>query len=295
MDFILRMKQRKEQIDEILNNLVIETPVHAKVLEAAMRHSLLAKGKRLRPILLLETLQLFGKHESMGMNFALALEMIHTFTLVHDDLPCMDDDDLRRGIPTCHKVFGENIALLAGDALVFSAYELMSKRRDDIDPAVGLACIEDISKALGAQGVIAGQVVDLLSEGKTASEEVLHFIHKHKTADLMVAALQVGARLGGADDDELQSLRHYGEHIGLAFQMTDDLLDIEGQKDVLGKPIGSDVKSKKMTYPVLLGLAETKSRAKTECLQAQEALKSINYLPISFLDDFSQYILARTY
>jgi len=226
-----------------------------------MSYSLLAGGKRLRPVLMLLACEACGRDPEAAMPAACALEMIHTYSLIHDDLPAMDDDDLRRGRPTNHKVYGEALAILAGDALLTLAFELVA--RDVQPPHIAAACCADLANAAGAVGMVAGQVADLEAETMTAaaSVELLEGIHRRKTGRLLCSALTMGARIAQADSDTLSRLQEYGLNIGLAFQITDDLLDVRGNAEKVGKGLNKDAALGKLTYPSLLGIEASEQRA----------------------------------
>jgi geranylgeranyl diphosphate synthase type II len=227
-----------------------------------MRYSLLAGGKRLRPILCLATCELAGGTLEMAMPTACALETIHTMSLIHDDLPAMDNDDYRRGRLTNHKVFGEDIAILAGDGLLARAFEHVATETRNVPPQRILQIIARLGRTVGAPGLVGGQVLDLESEGKPdISVETLSFIHTHKTGALLETSVVSGAILAGATDKEIQSLSKYAQNIGLAFQIVDDILDITATQEELGKTAGKDLKAQKATYPSLLGLEESKKQA----------------------------------
>ena len=248
-------------VEEALDSsLPISRP--EKIYEA-MRYSLLAGGKRLRPILCLATCELAGGRLEMAMPTACALEMIHTMSLIHDDLPAMDNDDIRRGKPTNHKVYGEDIAILAGDGLLAYAFEYVATQTQDVPPQQVLQVIVYLSRAVGAAGLVGGQVIDLESEGKSnISAETLNFIHTHKTGALLKASVMSGAILAGAEDEEIQRLSKYAQNIGLAFQIVDDILDITSTQEELGKTAGKDLQAQKATFPSVWGLEESKAQAK---------------------------------
>ena len=228
-----------------------------------MLYSVLAGGKRLRPVLVIAAAEAVGGNRKDVLPFAVAAEYIHTYTLIHDDLPALDNDDLRRGKPTNHKVFGEAIAILAGDALLTQAFYLMthSGLMGSIPPGKLLQAAHDMTGAIGTSGMIGGQVVDIESEGKPINAETLEYIHIHKTGRLIKACIRAGAILSQAGVDQLESLSSYGEQIGLAFQIVDDILDITADQSLLGKDIGSDAEKEKATYPALYGLDESKKKA----------------------------------
>ena len=226
-----------------------------------MRYSLLAGGKRLRPILCLAACEMLGGTAEMAMNTACALEMIHTMSLIHDDLPAMDNDDLRRGKPTNHKVYGEDIAILAGDGLLSYAFEYVA-RTQNVPAERLLQVVIRLGQAVGAEGLVGGQVVDLQSEGKTGiTEETLTFIHTHKTGALLEVCVTSGAILAGASDAEIKKLQKYAQNIGLAFQIVDDILDITQTAEELGKTAGKDLDAQKATYPSIWGLEKSKAEA----------------------------------
>ncbi|MBD2541092.1 geranylgeranyl diphosphate synthase CrtE [Coleofasciculus sp. FACHB-SPT36] len=228
----------------------------------AMRYSLLAGGKRLRPILCLASCELAGGTLEMAMPTACALEMVHTMSLIHDDLPAMDNDDYRRGKLTNHKVYGEDIAILAGDGLLTYAFEFIASNTQNVPAARVLQVIAQLAKAVGAAGLVGGQVVDLESEGKPdIQEETLTFIHTHKTGALLEACVVCGAILAGAELETLQRMSRYAQNIGLAFQIVDDILDITATQEELGKTAGKDIQAQKATYPRLWGLEESKVKA----------------------------------
>lgn len=223
-------------------------------LEKAIRYSLFAGGKRLRPALALGAAELVSGDDAVALPLACALEMIHTYSLIHDDLPAMDDDDLRRGKPTSHKVHGEAVAILAGDGLLTMAFDIAATSNNSV-------IIAEIARAAGVSGMVGGQLSDIESEGKSVDLDTLQGIHRAKTGALIRAAVRCGAILAGATQDELCALTQFGEDIGLAFQITDDILDVAGNEEALGKPIGSDKGKAKATYPDLLGLDEARRLA----------------------------------
>ena len=229
----------------------------------AMRYSLMSGGKRIRPILLMAGAGATGGDQKALLPAACALECIHTYSLIHDDLPAMDDDDLRRGRPTCHKVYGEAIAILAGDGLLTYAFELMCNPEftQNMSPLSVGEAIYLLAKAAGVSGMVGGQTADILMQGRPVDAETLSFIHGHKTGSLIQTSVEIGGLLGKANDKELYHLKRYGESLGLAFQIKDDLLDVEGDQEILGKPVGSDNRNLKATYPALFGIKETKKRA----------------------------------
>ena len=244
-----------------------------------MRYSVLAGGKRLRPLLVIAAAEAVGGSRESVLPFAVAAELIHTYTLIHDDLPALDDDNLRRGKPTNHKVFGEAIAILAGDALLTHAFAIMTNAAlmESIPEKNVLKASNEMAKAMGSMGVIGGQVVDIESEGSPINAETLEYIHIYKTGFLFRACIQCGAVLSQATPAQFNSLSRFGAHIGLAFQIVDDILDITSENEVLGKDVGSDLEKGKATYPALFGLEESKKKA---ALLVDEAVAS--------LDDFDE-------
>lgn len=239
----------------------------------AMRYSLLAGGKRLRPVLCIATCELAGGTLQMAMPTACALEMIHTMSLIHDDLPAMDNDDMRRGKPTNHRVFGEDIAILAGDGLLAYAFEFIVTQTQGVPAERLVQVIARLGRSVGAAGLVGGQVLDLDSEGQpNISLDTLNFIHTHKTGALLEACVVCGGLLAGATASEVKRLSRYAQNVGLAFQIIDDILDITASSDILGKTVGKDLKSQKVTYPSILGLEESRRQAQQLILSAKQEL-----------------------
>lgn len=254
------LNQRQTQVEAALDRSLPLT--YPEKIYEAMRYSLLAGGKRLRPILCLATCELVGGTVEMAMPTACALEMIHTMSLIHDDLPAMDNDDYRRGKLTNHKVYGEDIAILAGDGLLTYAFEYIAAQTQNVPAGRVLQVIARLAKAVGASGLVGGQVVDLESEGQSnIQEETLNFIHTHKTGALLEACVVCGGILAGATDADQERLSHYAKNIGLAFQIVDDILDITATQEELGKTAGKDLQAQKATYPSLWGLEASKAKA----------------------------------
>ena len=246
-------------------------------LHEAMFYSLEAGGKRLRPVLMLAACEMLGGDTERALPFACALEMIHTYSLIHDDLPCMDDDDMRRGRPSNHKVFGEAMAVLAGDGLLSLAFELITEavRVSPDAGCLGAAC--EIAKRAGAGGMVTGQAADLENEkAAEKTEEALLFIHEHKTADMLAAAVMAGAYIAEASDETLDRLRSYSEDMGLLFQITDDILDLLGDEELVGKTLGKDEAAGKLTFPALYGLDGAKKAAEESARRAKEAAAPID-------------------
>ncbi|WP_392534272.1 geranylgeranyl diphosphate synthase CrtE [Nostoc sp. C117] len=261
------LKERQKLCDNALDRSI--PIVYPETIYESMRYSLLAGGKRVRPILCLATCEMMGGTIEMAMPTACAVEMIHTMSLIHDDLPSMDNDDYRRGKLTNHKIYGEDVAILAGDGLLALAFELVAMETPQNVPRDRvLEVIIRLGRALGAAGLVGGQVVDLECEGKSdISLETLNFIHEHKTAALLEACVVSGGIITGASSEDVQRLTRYAQNIGLAFQIIDDILDITATQEQLGKTAGKDLKAKKVTYPSLWGLEESR-------LKAQELVKA---------------------
>jgi geranylgeranyl diphosphate synthase type II len=253
----------RTEVEAFLREVLPSPQTFPARLFEAMHYSLFAGGKRIRPAFCFAAYEAVGGCGREAVPCAAALEMIHTYSLIHDDLPAMDDDDLRRGKPTSHVVFGDGIAILAGDGLLTDAFSVMT--RPEVIALLGadrvVRIVGEIARAAGSAGMVAGQALDLESEGIRLDLPTLEFLHTHKTGALIRAAVAVGAVAGGAGEEDVQRLERYGATLGLAFQIADDVLDVEGATDVLGKPVGSDQGLSKATYPALLGLAESKRRA----------------------------------
>ncbi|TYO98751.1 farnesyl-diphosphate synthase [Geothermobacter ehrlichii] len=274
MELKAYLKECVALVDAALDHYLPHEEMLPSSLHRAMRYSVFAGGKRIRPVLMMAACQAVGGEREAVLPAACAMEMIHTYSLIHDDLPAMDDDDFRRGRPTNHKVFGEAHAILAGDALLTEAFDLLSRP----DVLTGLTAdarlrlIHLLARGAGSRGMVAGQVVDMESEGKKIDFPTLEFIHTRKTGALILAAIQAGALIGSADDGAFDRLARYGRAAGLAFQIADDILDIVGDQEVLGKDVGSDQERGKATYPALFGLDEARQRAREMRDVALEAL-----------------------
>jgi len=266
---------KQEKINAALEDLWHDQDCSPTLLVRAMRYSLEAGGKRLRPILCISASEVVGACEADVMPAACALELIHTYSLIHDDLPAMDDDDLRRGKPTCHKAFDEATAILAGDALLTAAFEILAHagRHQSHSALKWLEAIYFIARAAGYCGMVEGQMMDISSEGKTITVEALERLQRLKTGALIEASVCVGALLGGGSAQEIAALGAYGRHIGLAFQVADDILNVEGTPEMLGKPVGSDEALQKATRPSLTGLDQAKARASQLVDKAAKALR----------------------
>ncbi|QJA09183.1 polyprenyl synthetase family protein [Romboutsia sp. CE17] len=295
MEFKQSLKEKSNYIESLLDEYKPKEDGYQTTIMEAMNYSLKAGGKRLRPILTLEACKIVGGNEEDAIPFAVAIEMIHTYSLIHDDLPALDNDDLRRGKPTNHKVFGEAMAVLAGDALLNYAFEVMlSNSINKENPQKYLKAINEIAKSVGIYGMIGGQVVDVESEDKSISKEKLDFIHLNKTAAIIIGCMRAGAIIGNADEEQLEKITKYGKNIGLSFQIVDDILDIIGDEAKLGKHVGSDIENNKSTYPSLLGLEKSKEIAKQLIYEAKDSIKDLSQ-DHSFLDGLANYIIDREY
>ncbi|SHJ40092.1 farnesyl-diphosphate synthase [Dethiosulfatibacter aminovorans DSM 17477] len=257
MEFKTWLNTKIKKTEKYLEIYLPEKDNRQKKIYESMRYSLFAGGKRIRPVLMMETFSMFNEDEDSIMPFACALEMIHTYSLIHDDLPAMDDDDYRRGKPTNHKVYGDAMAILAGDGLLNKAFETVSQNMTSMKiPAERiLKSLEILSTASGTEGMIGGQVTDMFVEERTM--EYLEYMHKLKTGALIRAACEIGATAGGATEEEISKLSDYARYLGLAFQVKDDILDFTADEEELGKPVGSDEKNAKLTYITLVGLEES--------------------------------------
>ena len=290
------LREKKETVDSALERYFPKEMGFPTSIHKAIRHSLFAGGKRIRPILSMAAYEAAGGEGRGVLPFACALEMIHTYSLIHDDLPAMDDDDYRRGKPTCHKVFGEGIAILAGDGLLTEAFRLMA------DPSVlnNLSCSErvvldvvhEVAEAGGVSGLVGGQVVDIESEGKKVDLPTLQYIHTHKTGALIRVSVRAGAKLAGVQEERLKAFTRYGERVGLAFQIADDILNVEGNVSLLGKQTGSDLSRGKATYPLLFGLEESKRKSKELVELSIDALAPFGS-EADPLREIAQFVVAR--
>ncbi|EQK45090.1 MULTISPECIES: polyprenyl synthetase family protein [Paraclostridium] len=295
MNFKEELKNRVVNIEDLLNEYMPKVEGYQKTIFDSMNYSLKAGGKRLRPILTLEACKLVGGNEKDAYPFAVAIEMIHTYSLIHDDLPALDNDDLRRGRKTNHKVYGEAMAILAGDGLLNYAYEIMLRESlSKGEPEKYLKAINEIAKASGIYGMIGGQVVDIESEGKSIDMEKLDFIHMNKTAAIIIGCMRAGAIIGGASEEELENVTKYAKNIGLSFQIVDDILDIVGDESKLGKKVGSDIDNEKSTYPSLIGLEKSKETANKLIAEAKMSIDYINK-DSEFLNNLADYIVDREY
>ena len=288
------LRSRQKQIDRALDRYLPRTKVKPPTLHKAMRYSLFAGGKRLRPILCLAAAEACRGKISNALPLACALECIHTYSLVHDDLPSMDNDDYRRGRPTCHKVFGDGIAVLAGDALLTIAFEIVSMakpaRRYDMS-----TLLREIAVAAGSQRLIAGQVADLEAEGRDVKRDQLRFIHENKTAAILKSSVRLGAMSANADAKKLRAITQFGRALGLAFQVVDDILDVTQTSEILGKSAGKDIAARKATYPAVIGLEKSRAEARRLTRQAHDALSVFRGGDAEPLHALANYLLEREY
>jgi geranylgeranyl diphosphate synthase type II len=283
---------KRERIEAALDHYLPPTDAQPQRLHESIRYSVLAPGKRLRPTLVIAAAETVGGQAEDVLLTACALECIHVFSLIHDDLPCMDNDDYRRGRLTNHKVYGEAMALLAGDALLALAFQLIADNIATAPAERVLQTLRLIAEASGTWGMVGGQVVDMESQGQAVTPETLRYIHAHKTGALLTASVLAGALLAGADREQADALRAYGEHIGLAFQIADDILDVAGDEAKIGKPVGSDEKQDKATYVKLFGLDESRRRAQSEVEAALQTLVSFD-AKADPLRGIARYIIER--
>ncbi len=284
---------RQKMVDRALDRFLPKEKTKPATIHRAMRYSLFAGGKRLRPILTLAAAEACGGAAREAIPLACAVECVHTYSLIHDDLPCMDNDDFRRGRPTCHKVFGEGIAVLAGDALLTVAFEIVAESngwpRHDVR-----ALIRELARASGSLHLIAGQVVDLESEGKKLSGDELKFIHLSKTAALLTSSIRLGAMSANATPVQLRALTTFGRSLGLAFQVIDDILDVTQTSEKLGKSAGKDVAAQKATYPSVFGLEKSRAEAHRLTKAALTAIKPFGE-KAAMLKSLADYLLERDY
>ena len=286
---------RKKEVEQIVTSFLPKEEGYQKTVLEAMNYSVSAGGKRLRPMLMLETYRMFGGTSKVIEPFMAAIEMIHTYSLIHDDLPAMDNDEYRRGRKTTHVVYGEAMAILAGDALLNYAFETAASAfvLDEGNPAIGKAFMILASKA-GVYGMIGGQVLDVESEGKEIDADTLKFIHIHKTSALLESAMLIGAVLAGASEQQQRTVELAARELGLAFQIRDDILDVTGNTDELGKPVGSDEKNHKNTYVSLEGLEKAKEDVKRYSESAIDRLKSLPARNEFLYELFEELIVRRS-
>ena len=285
------MQRKIELINRELDSIYAENTALNTTLAKSMNYSLMAGGKRLRPILVMAAADAVGANGEKFLHLATSIEMIHTYSLIHDDLPAMDNDDYRRGKLTNHKVFGDGIAVLAGDGLLTMAFEVIADS-PNVDTEKKLKVIKEMSHAAGAEGMVGGQVIDLESEGKKIDMDTLRKMHSAKTGALFCAAIRSGAILGGATDKLLADLTQYARQFGLAFQITDDILDVTGDEASIGKPVGSDEKNHKSTYVTLGSLESARELAQTAVDEAKKALADFGK-EADFLRELVDYLISR--
>jgi geranylgeranyl diphosphate synthase type II len=294
MELKAYLEQKRERVEAALAHVFPKPGGPAGDVVKAMRYSLFAGGKRLRPILCMAGAEAVGGEGQDVMPVACALELIHTYSLIHDDLPAMDDDDLRRGKPTSHKVFGEAVAILAGDGLLTEAFRQMTSMKlpKEVPAEALLRVIRIVAEASGYEGMVGGQVTDIQSQGKAVERRVVEFIHAHKTSALIAASVTSGAILADGTAAEVKAIRRYGESIGLAFQVADDILDVEGDSAKMGKSAGGDARKKKVTYPSVFGLARSREVQKELVDQAIRFLKTFDH-KADPLRQIASYIIER--
>ena len=291
MDFSAELKQQVARVEQGIDRFVPTANTRPTRLHAAMRYSLEAGGKRLRPVLLLASAELCGAQHDAALPAAVAIECVHTYSLIHDDLPCMDNDDYRRGKLTCHKVFGEDMAILAGDALLTHAFALLA---ENYPGPLAATLVRELADAAGSRRLIGGQMEDLLAEKKAnATPDELEFIHLNKTAAMIEASLVMGGLIGGADVEKIASLRRAGRHLGLAFQIIDDILDATADTATLGKTAGKDAKADKTTFVKIHGIEKSRRIAQDHSGSATAALKTLAGGP-NFLIGLIETMAART-
>lgn len=295
-DFFAYLKRKAEKVEKVLTEFFPQPKGYGgRVVEAAS-YSLSAGGKRIRPVLCLASCEVVGGRDEDVLFFAAGIECIHTYSLIHDDLPAMDDDDFRRGKPSCHKAYDEATAILAGDGLQSLAFWFFThpEQVKRVSKSALLKAIHLISQAIGFEGMVGGQMADLLMEGKKAGLKILKWIHLHKTVKLIEASVLAGALLAKAKKKELQALKSYAKHLGMAFQIVDDLLDVIGDEKKLGKKTLSDVKKQKLTYPSVLGLEKTRELAEIHTQKAISALEPFGEKAIP-LRAMAEFVLKRVY
>ena len=291
MDFYKEFEERIIEVNKTLEKYIEEKECPQSTIYTAMNYSISAGGKRIRPVIMIACAELVGGDALSVMPFACALEMIHTYSLIHDDLPCMDNDDLRRGKPTNHKVFGEAMAVLAGDALLNCAFETMLKNTE-VSPNMTLAAMSEIATASGADGMIGGQVIDIESEGKTIDAVTLMTMHLHKTAALIMAAAKVGALLGGGSREDLSLMEEFARYLGIAFQIKDDILDVTGNEESLGKKTGVDGLLEKSTFVSIYGMDQSQNLLNDYTQKAIDVLTKYGE-KAEFLIELSKFLLSR--
>jgi geranylgeranyl diphosphate synthase type II len=293
MDIGAYLRDSKKLVDEALERLLPAESAEPATIHRAMRYSVFAGGKRVRPILVLASGESLRGDREVLLHLGAGIEMMHTYSLIHDDLPALDNDDLRRGVPTCHKVFGDAIAILAGDALMTRCYQVLVDV-PKLPDATKMNIIREIAVATGTiKGMIGGQVADLESEGKPVSESILEYIHYSKTGALLKACVRCGALAAGAEGKALRALTKFGDKIGLVFQIVDDILDITSSSEILGKTAGKDEKVKKATYPAFYGIEASKKKANDLVASALQDIRNFGKVAEP-LRSLAQFIVSRT-
>ena len=290
MDFLTELEAKINLVNQALQTYFVKKENHQASIYDAMEYSLFSGGKRIRPVLCVACAEVFGNAEE-ALPFACALEMIHTYSLIHDDLPCMDDDDLRRGKPTSHIVYGEAMAVLAGDALLNYAFETVLQHAK-CQPALTVEGLKILAECAGTEGMIGGQVIDLESEGKSIDYVTLMAMHIHKTGALMMAAAKCGALIGGGTKEDVLNMEKYARYLGVAFQIKDDILDVESTTEMLGKPVGSDSSNHKTTFVTLYGLEQSQKMLEDYTQKAIETIEPYGE-KAAFLKDLSDFLLKR--
>ena len=294
-DFKRGIRSMAQVVEQAMVQYLPQKDGYPSKLHEAMHYSTLSGGKRLRPIMVMKAAEFFGLHYEKVMPTACGIEMIHTYSLIHDDLPAMDNDDFRRGKPTCHKVYGDALALLAGDALLTHAFATIAKNSkvDGIFSDAVVDVIEKVSLAAGGYGMIGGQTIDIASSGKNIDQDTLFYISTHKTGCLISISLWSGARLAGASKEDLEAIKCFGEKIGLIFQIVDDILDVKGNETILGKPVGSDMKNMKNTFVRLYGYDNSIKLVSKLSQEAKESISS--YKNNGFFIQLTDFIANRSY
>lgn len=296
-DLRLFLQEQRTLVERALQQEIASQRDVPTILQEAMTYSLLGGGKRLRAILTIATAEALGAAPTDVLPFACAIEMIHTYSLIHDDLPAMDDDDMRRGKPTNHRVYGEATAILAGDALLTKAFGLMSKSVHTCKVTAEdlLYLIDEAARAAGAEGMVGGQVDDLLGEKRQLVLDELVHIHRRKTGALLKLSVRAGAILAAASEVQLAALSRYAENVGLAFQIQDDILDVVGDQQVIGKPVGSDAAREKATFPALLGLEQSRQKVLALVSEAKEVIRNVSGIAADRLCDLADFVVTRNY
>ena len=285
------LEKAREKVDQALEDLMPSEASHPARLVSAMRYSLFAGGKRIRPILVLAAAAAASGQEENALAAACAVELVHTYSLIHDDLPAMDNDDFRRGRPTCHRAYDEGTAILAGDALLTMAFDLLSEEASGVDDHLRLRMVQELARAAGWKGMVGGQQVDMDSEGTEPDLPTLEYIHTHKTGALIRCCLILGGLCAGADRTTVKAFTGYGEKVGLAFQVVDDILDVTATTEEMGKDQGSDAQRGKITYPGLFGLEGARERAYELVDDAKAAVLDVD--PTGRLAEIADYVLLR--